>query len=199
MDTRELIKLQIKSLLIVQYISNYSKLEKLILNIFQQCIVQQDHKYKSKLYFMYGCQIGNSAYYDIEREQLAISNVKYNEDESFRNLTLNKIIKFDRKEQIINEFNFNIDSIQTKSLSFSFHDSVIKFINMRNKLAHELDSISFHETKDVVEKLSLHKIDQFDFQWLKGLDLSNMDDDSINIISNLKYIKILIDKLSTIH
>lgn len=196
MEQPELIKLQLKSLLIVHYISYFAKIENLVKQIFQKRIVEQDHKYKSKLYFMYGSVVGNDIYYDIDNECLAlVGNRRYNDAELFKELSLNKIVKFDGKECIISEFRANIDSIQTKSLSFTFHDSVIKFINMRNKLAHELNDISFND-KDVVERLSSSYIKQDAFEWLEGLDVTMMDNETIAIYSNLIYINKILEQLS---
>ena len=124
-----------------------------------------------------------------------MGNRRYNDAELFKELSLNKIVKFDRKECIISEFRANIDSIQTKSLSFTFHDSVIKFINMRNKLAHELNDISFND-KDVVERLSSSYIKQDAFEWLEGLDVTMMDNETIAIYSNLIYINKILEQLS---
>lgn len=195
MEQPELIKLQLKSLLIVHYISYFAKIENLVKQIFQKRVVEQDHKYKSKLYFMYGSVVGNDIYYDIDNECLAlVGNRRYNDAELFKELSLNKIVKFDRKECIISEFRANIDSIQTKSLSFTFHDSVIKFINMRNKLAHELNDISFND-KDVVERLSSSYIKQDAFEWLEGLDVTMMDNGTIAIYSNLIYINKILEQL----
>ena len=195
MEQPELIKLQLKSLLIVHYISYFAKIENLVKQIFQKRIVEQDHKYKSKLYFMYGSVVGNDIYYDIDNECLAlVGNRRYHDAELFKELSLNKIGKFDRNECIISEFRANIDSIQTKSLSFTFHDSVIKFINMRNKLAHELNDISFND-KDVVERLSSSYIKQDAFEWLEGLDVTMIDNETIAIYSNLIYINKIVEQL----
>ncbi|WP_301665776.1 hypothetical protein, partial [uncultured Alistipes sp.] len=74
-------------------------------------------------------------------------------------------------------------------------DSVIKFINMRNKLAHELNDISFND-KDVVERLSSSYIKQDAFEWLEGLDVTMMDNETIAIYSNLIYINKILEQLS---
>ena len=68
MEQSELIKLQIKSLLIVHYVSTYSVLEKIIKQVFQKRIAKKEHKHKCKLYFAYGCMVGNDIYYDFEKE-----------------------------------------------------------------------------------------------------------------------------------
>ena len=93
MDQSELIKLQIKSLLIVHYVSTFSTLEKIIKQIFQEKIVIKEHKHKSKLYFAYGCMVGNDVYYDFENESLHLNGTrKYKDDELFNNLNISFLI-----------------------------------------------------------------------------------------------------------
>lgn len=196
MEKQEIIKLQIKSILLAHYITYFTKLEKTIKQIFQRRIVEKEHKYKSKLYFAYGCVVGNDLFYDFDKECISlIGNRKYSDTELFNNLNINKIIKFDRKEHIIDDFQLNINSMQSKHLSFSFHDSVLKLIKMRNKLAHELNEIDF-DNKDIIEKLSLKFISDNRFEWLDGLDVNMMEDESIDIYSNLIYMLHIIELLS---
>ena len=197
MDQSELIKLQIKSLLIVHYVSTYSVLEKVIKKIFQERIVVKEHKHKSKLYFAYGCMVGNDVYYDFENESLCLNGIrKYKDDELFKNLSINKIIKFDRKEHLIEDFDTTIDSIQTKNLSYTLHDVIIKLIEMRNVLAHEVDNIIFKE-KHIVDNLSIEHIKMHPYYWLEGLDVNRIDNESLAIYSNLIYMELVIKKLSS--
>lgn len=196
MDTKQKIILQIKSLLIVHFISTYAKLEKSLLAIFKKEIVGIEHKHKSKLYFIYGGLIGTNVYYDHDKECLSLSGNKgYDENDLFNSLNINKIIKFSRKNTLIDGFKFDIDSIQNKSLSFPFHDSCNKLINMRNKLAHELDLINFKDV-DIIENLSSKHVKENVFDWLDGLDISLMDETSIAIFSNLVYMNKIITQLN---
>ena len=196
MDQSELIKLQIKSLLIVHYVSTYSVLEKIIKQIFQEKIVKKEHKHKSKLYFAYGCMVGNDIYYDLEKESLLLNGIrKYKDEELFNNLNINKIIRFDRKEHIIEDFQTTIDSIQTKTVSYTLHDAIIKLIEMRNVLAHEVDNIIFKE-KHIVDNLSIEHIKQHPYDWLEGLDVNRIDNESLAIYSNLIYMEMIITKLT---
>lgn len=123
--------LLIKSLLIVKYISLYAQFEIIIKYVFQKEIVGIDHKYKSKLYFLYGSTVGNDIYYNYDTEMLDFSaKRRYDDSELFKTLSINKIIRFDRKERIIKSFMVNIDSVQTIHQQYAFHDSCIKLINM---------------------------------------------------------------------
>lgn len=189
--------LQIKSLLIVKFISSYAKLEKLIKNIFQKEIVLVDHKFKSKLYFLYGSTVGNDIFYNHDTETLDLScKRKYDDTELFKILTINKIIKFDRKEKIITPFKFTIASIQVAMQEYEFHDSCIKLINMRNKLAHEIDSIAFKDS-DIIEVLSKQSMRNNPIDWVDDMDLDKIDDIASGIYSNIIYVYKIIEKLQT--
>lgn len=187
--------LRIKSLLIVKFISSYAKIEKLIKNVFQKEIVLVDHKFKSKLYFLYGSTVGNDIFYNHDTETLDLScKRKYDDTELFKMLTINKIIKFDRKEKIINPFKFTIASIQMAMQEYEFHDSCIKLINMRNKLAHEIDSIAFKDS-DIIEVLSKQSMRNNPIDWVDDVDLDKIDEVASGIYSNIIYIDKIIEKL----
>ena len=117
-------------------------------------------------------------------------------NELFNNLNINKIIKFDRKEHLIENFGITIDSVQTKNLSYTLHDVVIKLIEMRNVLAHEVDNIIFKE-KHIVDNLSIECIKKYPYEWLEGLDVTRIDNESLAIYSNLIYMELVIKKLSS--
>ena len=143
-----------------------------------------------------GCTVGNDIYYNYETESLELNrHRKYNDSEQFKTLNINKIIKFDRKEKIIEPFKFDITSIQTPMQQYTFHDSCLKLINMRNKLAHELDSIEFKSSNDIIETLSFSTIKHNKIDWLEDFDLSKMDDMAMGIYSNIIYMNIITNTL----
>lgn len=197
MDAKEHITLQYKSVLMVQFISNYAKLEKLVILMFQRFIITTEHRHKSKLYFMYGCTVGNDIFYDIDRECLSLNSIrKYDDNEMFKSLKLNKVIRFDKKEHIVSPFNINIESVQKRNLEFPFHDCILKFISMRNKLAHELDKITFKDS-DIIETLSIETIKKFTYAWSEDWDFNMMDNDCILLYSNLIYVFVILDVINS--
>jgi len=196
MEQRELRILRIKSLIIVSFLSKYSELESVIKTKFQREILEIEHRHKSKLYFMYGCS-SVSAYYDIEKERISLANNRsYSDDEVFKGLTMDKLIKYDRKEKIIPSFNFEISLKQNKAVSVTFHDCCIKLTKMRNILAHEIINCSFTD-KEVIENLSDGFISTLDYEWFEDGDISIMDDSSKSIISNYSYLYDLIQILNS--
>lgn len=194
MEQRELKILQVKSLIIVSFLSKYSELESIIKSIFQRDILAVEHHYKSKLYFMYGCS-SVSAYYDIEKERISLANNRsYSDNEIFSSLTMDKLIKFDRKDKLIPSFNFEIPLKQSKTVLVTFHDCCIKLTKMRNILSHEILNCNFTD-KEVIEKLSDGNISNLKYEWFEDGDISIMDDISKSIISNYSYVCDLIDRL----
>lgn len=195
MSTKEQDIFQLKSILIVRYISEYCNLEKTILALFQQAISKIDHSLKNKLYFYYGVYVGHNVTYDFETNCVTLASVnKYNENEVFKSLNLNKIIKFERKESLINSFRFNIDSVIRKATSFPFFDCCLKLINMRNKLAHEVDNLSFQE-KDIIEMLPIDYLRKYNYMYLERFDIDSADSNIVALLSNIVYMIAIKNKL----
>lgn len=194
MEQRELKILRVKSLIIVSFLSKYSGLESIIKSVFQRDILEVEHRHKSKLYFMYGCS-SVSVYYDLEKERISLANNRsYSDNEVFTSLTMDKLIKFDRKDRLIPSFNFEVPLKQSKAVSVTFHDCCIKLTKMRNILAHEILNCNFTD-KEVIEKLSDGNISNLKYEWFEDGDVSIMDDSSKSIISNYCYLCDLIATL----
>ena len=98
--------------------------------------------------------------------------------------TSNQIIKIHRQCHLLDMFDFNIQSINNKNTEYTFADSYIKLLNMRNKLAHELSHLVF-KGSDVIELLSNDYIEKNSSEWLSYLDTKLMTDESKSIFSNL--------------
>lgn len=196
MNQKEHKRFQVKSILIVRYISEFCVFEKLIIEKFRQEILNVNHNRKNKLYFYYGVHVGHKVYYDFDRNRVSLSEEnKYDENEMFKSLNLNKIIKFERKEKLIDSFNFTIDSLVRKVTTFDFYDCCLRIISMRNKLAHEVDSISFCD-KDIIETLPDEYLKGYNYQFIEDYDIGDMDDDSKALLCNIIYIRKIINKLT---
>lgn len=199
MESKEKIKFIVKSILIVRYISEYCKFEKKVLSIFREKIARIDHVYKNKLYFYYGIHVGHDVYYDFDKNCVSLSsNSEFNEQEMFKSLNLNKIIKFERREKVIKDLNFNVDSVVRRAVSFPFYDCCQKLISMRNVLAHETESIRFKDDKDIIENLSLDYLKRFDYEYVKDYDLEILDGECIALLSNIVYIEKMMGTLNAI-
>lgn len=195
MDSKRKVDSLIKSALIVRFISEYCKLEKIVLSIFQTEILKVDYKYRNKLYFYYGINVGHNVFFDFDKDCVSLGNtVSYNENEMFKTLNLNKIVKFERKESLIKVLNFNVDSVVRKSSCFPFYDCCIRLMNMRNKLAHEVDTLSFQE-RDIIEILSSEYLKKYNYDYLEGYEINYSDENTIALLSNIVYMRNIIEKL----
>jgi len=196
MDRRNWLEVQINSVVIVHFMIEFDKFERLAKSIFQREIQRVDHKYKSILYFYYGCTVGNEWRIDynercIERNGRRI----YNDEEMFKAWPLDKINKFLRKERIIQYFDYEIGSIQTPMSTYPFYDSCEKLIKMRNCLAHSITSVDFKDA-EIIESLSDNKIKERIYDWLdSSVSIEDMSDMAKAICSNTIYMNILAEKL----
>lgn len=182
---------QLKSILIVRYVSCYAKLEKLILKTFQDDIISVDHQKKNKLYFYYGIHVGN-VYYNFANNRVCLvnENTTYDTNEMFKSLNLNKVVKFEKNEHLLDLFNIEITSILRPATSFPILDCCEKLISMRNKLAHETDQLQFKDTTDVIERLTSQYLKEYENEYTKQFELDKINDDLlIAILSNLIYIE----------
>lgn len=81
--------------------------------------------------------------------------------------------------------------IDTKTDDFNV---VLRLLNMRNKLAHEVSNLNFKDG-DIIELLSPEQISQQSFELLRNYDLLKIDAMTQCIASNIIYIRKIISKL----
>lgn len=112
------LSVQIKSLMIYEFLNEYNRLEQMIRGIFEQSIPALPAKVIQQLYFYTGGRIGT--YIDSEEESVKLTAVKYKENDLFKELTVNQIIKIVKKNSCLEAFNFEISSIQRSTTVFSF-------------------------------------------------------------------------------
>lgn len=194
MNQKDRILLELRSILIVRFISEFCELEKLIISTFQEKISQLNNDIKNELYFYYGIYSSHNVYYDFEKKCVSINNNRFNENELFKSLSLKRIINYEKRNHLIEAFNFELNSLIRKQTVFPFYDCCEKLINMRNKMAHELDSISFSE-KEIIELLPDGYLTNYNYDYLASFTVSDMDADMKVIFSNIIYIRTIIHLL----
>lgn len=189
----------IDSVIIVKFMIEYDKFEKEVKRIFQEQIKHVEHKNKSILYFYYGCTVGNEWRIDYDNRSIERSNHrKYDDNEMFKSLSLDKINKFLRKERIIQCFNFEIDSLQTKMVAYTFYDSCEKLTKMRNHLAHSISQITEFKGDVFIELLIDNKIEEYIYEWIdKSIPIHDLTHMSKIICSNIIYMNRLRQELHT--
>lgn len=173
---------EIKSIAIVFFLQTYMSLEKNIKSFFQKEVQNISDSKKNILYFYYGGLIGTNINYNDDMIKLKEHSFKKND--SFSDLTLNQILKINKKHNILEHFPKNIPSKKSTLTNLDLNDSILKLINMRNVLAHELENISFNEQRDVIEVL---QINQEVFPFLKDYDPKSFENEIQFILSNCIY------------
>ena len=186
------ISLQLKSLVIYEFLKEYNELERVIREIFEKNISNIPTEVLYQFYFYYGGKIGTHIEY--EAHTLKLDSIVYKEGEKFKNLSINQIVKILRTRPCIKIFDFSVESVQHSTTVFPFYDCVIRLINMRNRLAHEMVDLHFKD-KDLIELLSYEQIAQESFQLLQNYDIKKMDDMTLYIASNIVYMHKLLDRL----
>lgn len=196
MSEKEWYESPIDSVIIVKFMIEYDKFEKEIKKIFQEQIKLVDHKNKSILYFYYGCTVGNGWKIDYNNRSIDRSDHrKYDDNEMFKSLNLDKINKFLRKERIIQCFDFQINSLQTSMVAYTFYDSCEKLIKMRNCLAHSISKVQF-DNAEIIELLNDSKIEEYIYKWIdREIPIHNLTYISKMICSNLIYMSVLQEEL----
>ena len=187
------LSVQIKSLMIYEFLNEYNRLEQMIRGKFEQSIPSLPQKVIQQLYFYYGGRIGT--YIDTDEEAVKLTVAKYKDNDLFKELTVNQIIKLFKKNPCLEAFNFEIPSIQRATTFFSFYDCAIRLLNMRNILAHEMVNLQF-KNKDLIELLTFEQLEAQDFKILQNYDVRKMDNMTQYIASNLVYMRSLISVLT---
>ena len=169
------ISVQIKSLMIYEFLNEYTRLEKMIHDVLAQNVSSLPAKILHQLYFYYGGRVGTRL--DYENEAVELRVIKYKDNEQFKDLTINQIVKILQKNP--------------------FYDCVIRLIGMRNKLAHEMVNLNFKD-QHLIELLSPEQLEAQKFQILQSFDIHKMDNMTQYIASNLVYMYKIIAKLDSI-
>ena len=189
------LSVQIKSLMIYEFLNEYTRLEQIIRKEFEQNISSLPPKIKQLLYFYNGGRVGT--FIDSEEAAVKLNVVNYKEDDLFKDLTINQIIKIFKKNPCLKAFDVKIQSIQRATTAYSFYDCATRLLNMRNILAHEMVNLQFKD-KDLIELLTFEQIESQNFKILQNFDVRKMDNMTQYIASNLVYMRILISVLESI-
>lgn len=192
-DTKT-ISLQLKSLVVFEFLKEYNELEQMIRKVFEKNLSTLPQKILQQLYFYYGGKIGT--YIEYEAHSVRLKSLDFKEGELFKTLSINQIIKIFKESRHLKVFNFVVESVQRTTTVFDFYDCVIRLLNMRNKLAHEVVDLQFKD-RDLIELLSHEQIAREPFDLLQNYDIRKMDDMTLYIASNIVYIRKLLSKLNS--
>lgn len=185
---------KVDALIIYKYLVLYNDFENTIRNIFSDKWNGLDNAIKNRIAYYVGWLGSETKYIEYDTYSIHQENNKYDEKMLITKLTINQIIKIDRKEKVINEFSFEIPSKIKKQLSFLSHESFLCLINMRNKLAHNILGISF-KNADIIELLPDIVIENSNDLWISNIDLTKVSDLGRAILSNYIFMNEMLGKL----
>ena len=104
---QDTLSVQIKSLIIYEFLNEYTQLEQIIRETFEQNISSLPAKVMQQLYFYNGGRIGT--FIDFEEDAIKLNTVKYKEKDLFKELTINQIIKILNKNDLNSKINITIE------------------------------------------------------------------------------------------
>lgn len=194
MSNQREISMQLDALSIYHYLLKYSELETLIKQIY--IIVWPDFKeeYKQRIMYYQGGLSLESGYIEYDTYSVVTQHQKFDVNILLNKLTLNQIIKLERKERQIPFLLYEIVSLQNKTVVYPCQDCILKLLNMRNILAHKITDLNF-KNKDYIDVLSNEIISDKGLEWLKEYDLNLLSESARCIISNYLYMDIIYQKL----
>jgi len=179
------IEQKVKAQVIFKFLSEFNIVEKDIRTLFEKSLGSISGDIREALQFFYGGKIGSTT--EVTSELLKIKELKFEKDNKFKDYTTTQILRLNEQYRFINEFMFEVGSLQRPLYKFDFQSSMRKIINMRNILAHEIIVCNFKE-RDIVELLSKENIEKNAEGFLDTNDISQMDEDTMAIVSNYFYL-----------
>lgn len=193
MSTNSRITNQLKAIIIFEFLNSYNKLEIIIRSHFEKCLDSLEKEKIYELHFLSGGLIGTFIDYN-NPMALKLRDNPFKVDSKFKELNTNQILKINRKSNLIPFIKKDIASVQTKMAFFTIEDCIIKLLEMRNILAHDIINCTFRE-KHIIEVFTLQKINELNYPFLEGYDLNLLDNMSINVLSNYFYMERIIATL----
>lgn len=187
----------IEALILYNYLVTYTEFENLIKKEFIYNFETLSEDYKNRTYFYLGAVGSLNIHIEYDTYSLVKETSKYNKSKLLNHLTMNQIIKLERKEQAIVKFRQNIASIQIPKVEFTFCDCCLKLVNTRNKMAHEIFNLNIKD-KDIIEIISKPKMEQLKPNWLNEFEYEELDDNMLGILSNYIYMNRMKEKLNEI-
>ena len=191
MGNSQEIKEKNDALIIYKFLIDYNHFENIVRDVIDSEWEKLDNNVKNRLAF-YVVWLGSENKY-IEYDTYSIKQEiwKYDEKKIQKKLTINQIIKIDKRERVIPLFDFEISSKTKKQLKYLSHDCFVSLINMRNKLAHDILNINF-KNADIIELLPDKILISNQEPWIQSMDVNHISDMGREILSNYIFMKEII-------
>lgn len=182
---------QLESFLLKDFMRAYIKLEKSIKTLFYKEFEYGEENKKYRVYFYMGW-INNINYIDYDSFNTIKEAKKFDKETVLKSITLNNIIKLNKKEYFFNHKALEIQSINQKMAVLDFESCCKKVIDMRNRIAHDFSDVKLDERCTVEylsRKLIIKELERYYIDFEDKLDFNSLTENSIAIFSNLHYIE----------
>lgn len=190
---REIVE-QLDALSIYHYLLKYSELEELIKRIYIKAWPQFDSEVQQRIMFYQGGLSTQKGYIDYDTYTLITQHYKFDVNVMLNNLTLNQMIKVERKENQISKLKCDIQSLQNKTIVYPCMDCILKLLNMRNILAHKMNDLIF-KNKECIDVLKDDIIYKSNLKWIQIYDLKMLSESARCIVSNSVYMDLIYERL----
>ena len=194
MSSQRKITEQLNALSIYHFLLKYTSLEEMLKKFYVQKWPNFNSEVQQRLMFYQGGLNMQKSFIEYDTYSLIIQHHKFDVKAMLNNLTLNQMIKVERKENQIPELRCDIQSLQNKTIVYPFIDCILKLLNMRNILAHKMNDLNF-KNKECIDVLKNEIIQKRDIEWLEMYDLNLLSESARCIVSNYIYMDIIYDKL----
>lgn len=184
---------KIKAIAIYKFLFEYSKFEQKVKEYFIAQLDKLELNDIKRLYFYYGGMVSKKIYIDYPKETLVMQNYKFKLDD-FPNFKINQIIKITKSHTNELIFNKRIKSILGRKVEYELSDSILKLIQMRNKICHNLSTLDLNDN-DYIELLSVQSIKDQCKDILSDIEIKDDYHEVKLIFSNIIYMKIICDIL----
>lgn len=171
------------ALVMYKFLISYNSFENAIKDIYCAEWTKMNETVKRRIAYYVGSVKGINSYIEYDTYSTKQEIYRYDEDSLITKMTINQIIRLERKEKNVRLFDFEINSKLNKQLTFVSHDCILKIINMRNKLAHDILNINFNSA-DIIEILPNNILDKKNELWITDLQLDKLSDFGRGILSN---------------
>lgn len=187
---------EMDALIMYKFLILYNRFENKIKEIYRMEWADLDEDVKRRVAYYVGSIKGINAYIEYDTYSTKQDIYRYDEDSLISKMTINQIIRMERKEKNVSLFNFQIDSKLSKQLTFISYDCILKLINMRNKLAHDILNINF-KSSDIIEVLPNNIFEKEKEVWISNLQLDKLSDFGRVILSNHFFMNEILDRFET--
>lgn len=185
---------KVEALIIYKFFVLYNDFENCVRDIFSNEWNSMDGAIKNRIAYYVGFLGCETKYIEYDTYSIHQDVNKYDEQKLVKKLTINQIVRIDRKERVISKFSFEILSKTKRQLTFLSHESFLCLISMRNKLAHNILGINF-KNSDIIELLPDSIIGKNSDLWIRNIDMTKMSDMGRAILSNYIFMEEILVEL----